>query len=317
MYNEIHLSNYLSDIRNILLKTKYHQRYYEEATFTPLFSILLESSDFNMDSFYQQKSVRTGNKPDFTIYNDNKIIGCIECKNLRKNLDDEDCQSQINKYSKEYVNVILTNFIEFRLYQNLNLVRTMRFDNLERPSYININDFNDIISNFYKYGISISRKILSKDENLQADITKHALDITLWEILSLFIGFFIPIIFKNIFYILFNIKQPIYQLISEIAVLMIIIFVLFNLKNKKWSKSIKIQNFSLKFSEIWIIVGTSLGLILTGIFIWGHGYYKLLSPSIDNHFNPGIKSALDIITIVIVIIIVIVIGNLIYKKNNE
>ena len=137
-----------------------------------------------MNPFYQQKSVRTGNKPDFTIYSNDKIIGCIECKNLSKKLDDEEIQGQINKYSQEYVNVILTNFLEFRLYQNSNLIRIMRFENLEEPSSANINDFNDIISNFYKYGINVSQKTLSND------IAKHESSIPSWEILSLFIGFF-------------------------------------------------------------------------------------------------------------------------------
>ncbi len=183
MDNLIYLSKYLNSIRDILLKTKGSHRRYEEATFTHLFSSLIESFDFNMDPFYQQKSVRTGNKPDFTIYSNDKIIGCIECKNLSKKLDDEEIQGQVNKYSQEYVNVILTNFLEFRLYQNSNLIRIMRFENLEEPSSANINDFNDIISNFYKYGINVSQKTLSND------IAKHESSIPSWEILSLFIGF--------------------------------------------------------------------------------------------------------------------------------
>lgn len=304
MDNLIYLSKYLNGIRDILSKTKGHHRRYEEATFYPLFSNLIKSFDFNMGSFCQQKSVRTGNKPDFTIYSNDKIIGCIECKNLSKKLDDDEIQGQVNKYSQEYVNVILTNFLEFRLYQNSNLIRIMRFENLGEPSSTNINDFNDIISNFYKYGIKISQKTLSND------IAKHKLSNPLWEILSLFIGFFIPIIFKNIFYILFNIKQQIYL---EIAGFTIIIIVLLILKNKKWGESIKIQNLSLKFSEIWIIVGAGLALILTSISIWGNGFCKLLSPSIDYHSNSGIKNTLYIV--IAIAAAVVFIGLLIRKKN--
>ena len=186
----------------------------------------------------------------------------------------------------------------------------MRFENLGEPSSTNINDFNDIISNFYKYGIKISQKTLSND------IAKHKLSNPLWEILSLFIGFFIPIIFKNIIYIVFSIKQPIYQiyqLIPEIVVFSIIIYVLFNLKHKKWSESIKIQNLSLKFSEIWIIVGTGLALILTSISIWSNGFCKLLSPSIDYHSNSGIKNTLYIV--IAIAAAVVFIGLLIRKKN--
>ncbi len=302
MDNLIYLSEYLNGIRDILLKTKGHHRRYEEATFYPLFSNLIKSFGFNMGP--QQKSERTGNKPDFTIYSNDKIIGCIECKNLSKKLDDDEIQGQVNKYSQEYVNVILTNFLEFRLYQNSNLIRIMRFENLGEPSSTNINDFNDIISNFYKYGIKISQKTLSED------IAKHKLSNPLWEILSLFIGFFIPIIFKNIFYILFNIKQQIYL---EIAGFTIIIIVLLILKNKKWGESIKIQNLSLKFSEIWIIIGTGLALILTSISIWSNGFCKLLSPSIDYHSNSGIKNTLYIV--IAIAAAVVFIGLLIRKKN--
>ena len=92
MDNLVYLSEYLNSIRDILLKTKESHRRYEEATFTHPFSNLIESFDFNMAPFYQQKSERTGNKPDFTIYSNDKIIGCIECKNLSKKLDDEEIQ---------------------------------------------------------------------------------------------------------------------------------------------------------------------------------------------------------------------------------
>ena len=63
--------------------------------------------------------------PDFKVQTEKGLlIGYIEAKDLGRNLDKLNSveQEQINKYKKEYSKLIVTNFIEFRLYENGEMV---------------------------------------------------------------------------------------------------------------------------------------------------------------------------------------------------
>jgi predicted helicase len=61
--------------------------------------------------------------PDFRIWDGRqKIIGYIEAKDLDNDLDRTEDTEQIQRYLTTFPNVILTNYIEFRLYRNGELV---------------------------------------------------------------------------------------------------------------------------------------------------------------------------------------------------
>jgi predicted helicase len=63
------------------------------------------------------KKTEAGN-PDFRIWDGKqKIVGYIEAKDLGKNLDDIEDSEQLKRYFATFPNVILTNFTEFRLYR--------------------------------------------------------------------------------------------------------------------------------------------------------------------------------------------------------
>ncbi len=268
MYDEIHLSDYLSGIRDILLKAKESHWRYEEATFTPLFSRLIESSNFNMHSLYQQKSIRTGNKPDFTIESDGNIIGCIECKNISINLNSEECYNQVKKYLLEYNNVILTNFIEFRLYQNSNMTDMMQFDNIYKPNSNNIKDFSNLISNFFKYGSKISKKRHNKEVANENGFDNSSP--LFYDFFYLLIGLFAPIFFKNIVLIISsNWIKPnyIFLLIPEILASISIIIFVFIWKPNKSSISLQRLKIKLRNKRLWITAGSLLAPILTIISI--------------------------------------------------
>ncbi len=68
------------------------------------------------------KSTEAGN-PDFRIWNGHSAItGYIEAKDLDKNLDHIEGTEQLQRYLTTFPNVILTNFTEFRLYRNGELI---------------------------------------------------------------------------------------------------------------------------------------------------------------------------------------------------
>jgi type I restriction-modification system DNA methylase subunit len=60
--------------------------------------------------------------PDFLIKRDGEIVGHIEAKLPSANLDDEEKKEQLQKYRESLPNLILTNFLEFRLYRNYDLI---------------------------------------------------------------------------------------------------------------------------------------------------------------------------------------------------
>jgi len=58
--------------------------------------------------------------PDFLIRKDGDIIGYIEAKSPDANLDEAEKSDQLKRYWESLPNLILTNFLEFRLYRNGN-----------------------------------------------------------------------------------------------------------------------------------------------------------------------------------------------------
>ncbi|MCI0493413.1 N-6 DNA methylase, partial [candidate division KSB1 bacterium] len=68
------------------------------------------------------KKTEAGN-PDFRIWDGKfRIVGYIEAKDFGKDLDDVEDSEQLLRYRKTFPNIILTNFTEFRLYREGQLV---------------------------------------------------------------------------------------------------------------------------------------------------------------------------------------------------
>ncbi|GFP37016.1 hypothetical protein HKBW3S44_00697 [Candidatus Hakubella thermalkaliphila] len=60
--------------------------------------------------------------PDFLIKRDGDIVGYIEAKTPDASLQEEENSEQLQRYRQSLPNLILTNFLEFRLYRNSNLI---------------------------------------------------------------------------------------------------------------------------------------------------------------------------------------------------
>ncbi len=68
------------------------------------------------------KQTEAGN-PDFRVWDGKQhIVGYIEAKKPGSNLDDIEISEQLKRYNSTFPNLILTNFTEFRLYRNGDLI---------------------------------------------------------------------------------------------------------------------------------------------------------------------------------------------------
>ncbi len=77
------------------------------------------------------KSTEAGN-PDFLIRNgNNHIIGYVEAKKpSAERLDEIENSEQLRRYISTFPNLILTNFLEFRLYRNGQRVEVVPLDTI-------------------------------------------------------------------------------------------------------------------------------------------------------------------------------------------
>jgi len=96
-----------------------------ERTYYPVLENFLDKyskrTDRKLTVTIEPKNTNVG-IPDFKITSGNKLFGYIEAKDIDKDLDKIDLE-QVKKYLADYPKVILTNFIEFRLYENNELVQ--------------------------------------------------------------------------------------------------------------------------------------------------------------------------------------------------
>jgi len=97
--------------------------------------------------------------PDFLIRKDGEVIGHIEAKTPDSNLHEIEKSEQIQRYRNALPNLILTNFLKFRLYRNGKILKTAeicRFHALEGlspPVPENISDFSELLSAFYSFSV--------------------------------------------------------------------------------------------------------------------------------------------------------------------
>ena len=121
-YPSIMLKKYISN----LFKTYQKGDAREESYYSHLKDFLIEFSKTTrkkvIDITILPKKTEAGN-PDFRIWDGKqKIIGYIEAKDLGVDLDRIEDSAQLKRYLSTFPNVILTNYTEFRLYRNGQLI---------------------------------------------------------------------------------------------------------------------------------------------------------------------------------------------------
>lgn len=103
-----------------------------------------------------------GGNPDFRVWDGkSKIVGYIEAKDPRiENLELIQSTEQLTRYRRTFPNLILTNFFEFRLYRNGELIKIV---SIGRPFIMhklkiappveNELDFFDLLSQFFSFSV--------------------------------------------------------------------------------------------------------------------------------------------------------------------
>jgi predicted helicase len=100
-----------------------------------------------------------GGNPDFRVWDGkSKIIGYIESKNPETDLDDVENSEQLKRYRDTFPNLILTNFMEFRLYRDgqlMDLVSIGRRHTLlkigAKPVVENAEKFQEIFDSYFSF----------------------------------------------------------------------------------------------------------------------------------------------------------------------
>jgi len=98
-----------------------------ERTYYPVLEELLKNYKEGSQIIVEARKSAVG-IPDFKVQTKNDLlVGYIEAKDLGRDLDhlNKGEHEQIDKYRKEYPKLIVTNFVEFRLYENAELVESV------------------------------------------------------------------------------------------------------------------------------------------------------------------------------------------------
>ena len=124
--------------------------------------------------------------PDYIVTNKNDIpIGYIEAKDVGKNLDDKQLQEQFGRYKASLENLIITDYLTFRLYLHGEAVQELAIGKIENGKIVplpqNYEDFVNLLQNFCLYvGQSIKSpaklaKMMATKAKLLANIIEKAI----------------------------------------------------------------------------------------------------------------------------------------------
>jgi len=131
-----------------------------EESYYPYLKSLLESYDSSVRVIVAPQREEFG-FPDFKVVRANgEIIGYIEAKRPGVSLDEVETSEQIRRYLQFIPNLILTDFVEFRLYRDGKLFKTAKIaiNNLKTigkltPISKGVEELEDLLQTFLRYNI--------------------------------------------------------------------------------------------------------------------------------------------------------------------
>ena len=156
-----------------------------EHTYRPAFQNLLQAVLPQANVTNEPKQIECG-APDFVLSHNNVPRGYIEAKDIDKNLDDAVFREQFNRYREALGNLIFTNYLEFQLVRNGELINTVSIGSVaggkvkQMPQHFD--ELAALLNSFWGYqGISITSannlaKFMAAKTRMLAGVIKNAID---------------------------------------------------------------------------------------------------------------------------------------------
>ncbi|RLG35949.1 MAG: DNA methyltransferase, partial [Candidatus Alkanophagales archaeon] len=178
------IASYIREIHNI-----YTRGDFTEPSFYPCLQRLFEALSGDGCTVISAPKKTKAGFPDFIVRRGTEIVGYIEAKPLGADLEREERTKQLQRYRNAFPNLILTNFLQFRLYGNGKLVSTAELCDAsdlsgpKPPSVSNkhLKTFLDLVSKFYDFSMPEIQDA-SRLASVLAKKTKFARDIILEEL---------------------------------------------------------------------------------------------------------------------------------------
>jgi hypothetical protein len=169
------LNSYFGEIHKIYVAGNFR----EESFYASLKALIEECSQFfsfpsKAGVLVQPKKTEVG-IPDFLIRGDGDIIGYIEAKSPDANLDEAEKSEQLRRYRESLPNLILTNFLEFRLYRNGNPVDRVeagRQSTLQSLKYVPVPEKLDLFFELLEKFFSFSTPEIRTSSSLSIELAK-------------------------------------------------------------------------------------------------------------------------------------------------
>lgn len=102
-----------------------------EHTHRPALKTLIESLEPDLLATNEPKRIKCG-APDYIVLRKGVPLGYVEAKDVGKYLDDIEDDEQLTRYRASLRNLILTDYLEFRLYRNGELVQSASLGKLQK-----------------------------------------------------------------------------------------------------------------------------------------------------------------------------------------
>ena len=120
------IANYNSEIEHALQAGNA-----TEHTHRPALKSLIESLKNGITATNEPRRIACGS-PDFIVTRGSIPLGYIEAKDVGFDLDRAEASDQLQRYRRSLRNLILTDYLEFRLYRNGELVQTARLGRVQK-----------------------------------------------------------------------------------------------------------------------------------------------------------------------------------------
>ncbi len=143
------------NFESYLQQLQTHLQTGSESTHYYALKSLIDSAFIGIDAVIEEKNNKAG-IPDFTVRRNDHVIGYIEAKKIGENLDKIASSEQLQRYFDSAIgqNLILTNFLEFRLFRDGKLFLFGTLGKLKNNQIILSQDLTkvtELINNFVNF----------------------------------------------------------------------------------------------------------------------------------------------------------------------